>query len=473
MKKLLALLLSAVMVMSLGITGLADDDLADDLAAMGMFKGTDAGYELDRAPTRGEAAVMLVRLLGEEEDAMEDYAEGEISHPFTDVPEWAAPHVAYLYSEGLTKGISETLFGMNDICTADTYATFMLRTLRYDDSEGDFDFATAGDFASSMGIGQAWMYGDDFTRGSLVSVTSETLMAAMKDGDDTLLASLLAMGKVDSTAAAAFTDKEAIINEFNELGEDMSELPQSMDMSSIMNMTMSFMGEEMTITGIVSDIKMNIDPQTGDIELYSLSSMADPTTGETVEITQWLKEDVMYMQMGEDKIKTEAGTDDISALMQGTSAMEMVDMDIPFSAVYSAEKVVDGDAVTYKLVLSGEALMEQSLSIFDQMGMGGTDDSEDADDMMELLGVTSMDLGAMTMETTYVGGVMTALKFDMAMSMNMEGLGEMATSMDMDATVHSYGEMVEIEFPDFSEFKTLEEMEDMYETEVDDSDDQE
>ena len=46
-----------------------DTACAERLEALGLFRGTEAGYELDRAPTRAEAGVMLVRLLGTEEEA--------------------------------------------------------------------------------------------------------------------------------------------------------------------------------------------------------------------------------------------------------------------------------------------------------------------------------------------------------------------------------------------------------------------
>ena len=42
---------------------------ADSLHEMGLFQGTQNGYDLDRTPTRAEAAVMLVRLLGKEAEA--------------------------------------------------------------------------------------------------------------------------------------------------------------------------------------------------------------------------------------------------------------------------------------------------------------------------------------------------------------------------------------------------------------------
>ncbi len=39
---------------------------ADMLKSLGLFKGTDIGFELDRTSNRVEAAIMLVRLLGGE-----------------------------------------------------------------------------------------------------------------------------------------------------------------------------------------------------------------------------------------------------------------------------------------------------------------------------------------------------------------------------------------------------------------------
>ena len=39
------------------------------LDELGLFQGTEQGYELDRTMTRAEGAVMLVRLLGGEAEA--------------------------------------------------------------------------------------------------------------------------------------------------------------------------------------------------------------------------------------------------------------------------------------------------------------------------------------------------------------------------------------------------------------------
>ncbi|MBQ3378271.1 MAG: S-layer homology domain-containing protein [Clostridia bacterium] len=82
--------------------------LAVSLKSLGLFRGvSDSDFDLERAPTRTEALVMLIRTLGRESEALDC----TYSHPFTDVPSWADRYVAYGYENGLTNGISSTRFG--------------------------------------------------------------------------------------------------------------------------------------------------------------------------------------------------------------------------------------------------------------------------------------------------------------------------------------------------------------------------
>ena len=72
MKRFLTVFFTALLLTAaLCVTASASDydDAAQDLSAIGMFRGTANGFELDRAPTRSEAAIMLVRLYGAEDDA--------------------------------------------------------------------------------------------------------------------------------------------------------------------------------------------------------------------------------------------------------------------------------------------------------------------------------------------------------------------------------------------------------------------
>ncbi|MEA4823787.1 MAG: S-layer homology domain-containing protein [Clostridiaceae bacterium] len=121
------------------------DELAR-LICCGFFTGSDKGLELDRALTRSEAAVLVVRVMGAAYDLPES------SMPFTDVAEWAAPYVSYLYNTGAVRGVSDTLYGANDPVTAQQFYTMLLRTLGYSDANGDFTYAAALDFASTLGL---------------------------------------------------------------------------------------------------------------------------------------------------------------------------------------------------------------------------------------------------------------------------------------------------------------------------------
>ena len=96
---------------------------AELLQKQDKFRGTPQGFELLRAPTRAEAAVLLLRFLDAEQEALAS----AMSHPFSDVPDWAAPAVGYLYQNGLTRGVSAGLYASNSPVTLAQFLTFLLR----------------------------------------------------------------------------------------------------------------------------------------------------------------------------------------------------------------------------------------------------------------------------------------------------------------------------------------------------------
>ena len=99
---------------------------AQMLYDLGLFKGTDKGFALEKSMTRAEASVMLTRLLGAEKTALE----GNWKHPFTDVPQWADKYVGWLYQNGLTKGVSATLYGSQRNVTCGQYCIWMRTAIR-------------------------------------------------------------------------------------------------------------------------------------------------------------------------------------------------------------------------------------------------------------------------------------------------------------------------------------------------------
>ena len=105
--------------------------IARALRQLGLFRGTGSGigegFDLHLAPTRGEGLVMFIRILGEEDQAMAWTGE----HPFTDVPAWLDPYVAWAWERGYTNGVSETIFGGGEALTPQAYMEFLLRALGY------------------------------------------------------------------------------------------------------------------------------------------------------------------------------------------------------------------------------------------------------------------------------------------------------------------------------------------------------
>lgn len=174
---------------------------ADALYALGLFLGTDIGYELDRAATRAESIVMLLRLLGELPTA-KDYG---VSYNFTDVPDWASHYISYAYAMDYSAGITKYRFGSGDSVTAAQYLSFVLRALGYSDTDGDFYWETAGDFAVKIGLitqRENEAFKTSFRRDEMVLVSYRALSTSLKGSSQRLVDKLAALGVVSAADAA-------------------------------------------------------------------------------------------------------------------------------------------------------------------------------------------------------------------------------------------------------------------------------
>ena len=202
LRKSLLLLLACVLVLGCMSPALAYSEdkaqtQAEALKTLGLFQGTDIGFELERAPTRIEALVMLLRMTGVEREAR--FYEGE--HPFTDAPSWspAEAYIAYAYANGITKGVSDTLYDPNATADARTYVTLMLRALGYDADEAWDNWEALGEAAGLLPSG---VDRENFLRGDAVLVSYAALDARLADGSMTLKEKLLADGVLSDFALA-------------------------------------------------------------------------------------------------------------------------------------------------------------------------------------------------------------------------------------------------------------------------------
>ena len=200
--RILAIILAALMLFSTVAAAAytpKHEDEAEALKEMGLFLGTNAGFELDRAPNRAEALVMLIRLLGKEAEAKKCTAET----PLKDVEgKWMESYVAWAYTSGITKGVSDTEFDYAGEANAKMFITFVLRALGYSDANGDFTYNESVVKAAELGlIGSGEYVSGTFYRDDCVAVSYTALDMLLKGSDQRLIDKLVAEGAVSESAA--------------------------------------------------------------------------------------------------------------------------------------------------------------------------------------------------------------------------------------------------------------------------------
>lgn len=165
--------------------------MAAALKTMHLFKGSFTGYgqgfDLEVAPTRLQALIMFIRVLGEEEQALAWTG----TTPFTDIQKGsqAEKYVGYAYSMGYTNGYSATQFKPAGAVNAWQYTEFVLRAMGYSSAANTnlSDTLPRAQTAGVLTAGEAEMLQrDKFLRAELVYVSYYALDAWLPDGIRTL-----------------------------------------------------------------------------------------------------------------------------------------------------------------------------------------------------------------------------------------------------------------------------------------------
>lgn len=189
---LIIILVSAALPCTAYASGYANYEKAVDLKILGLLSGSGSGFDLGRTPTRAEGAVMLVRLLGRENQALQ----AGYSHPFKDIPAWADAYVGYMYQNNLTTGTGDGNFGSDEPLSALQYVTFVMRALGYDDKNNDFKYQEALDKAVELGLLTAGTASElksesVFLRDDMVGISYNALDVKLKSSSQTLLDKLV------------------------------------------------------------------------------------------------------------------------------------------------------------------------------------------------------------------------------------------------------------------------------------------
>jgi len=203
-KALFSLFLTLLLTVCLSPAALAANDSAKDSAQilyeLDLFRGTGTNpdgtpvFDLDKTPSRNQAVIMLVRLLGKEQEALA----GNWDLPFTDVAKGSTPYpyIGYAYAHGLTNGTTATTYSGTAPIRANQYITFVLRAMGYVSGE-DFQVSTAWELSDELGItdGQyTAANADSFIRADVAKISASALSAPLKGGEPLLAEKLMAEG---------------------------------------------------------------------------------------------------------------------------------------------------------------------------------------------------------------------------------------------------------------------------------------
>ena len=259
---------------------------ADSLHEMGLFQGTQNGYDLDRTPTRAEAAVMLVRLLGKEAEAKAL----TYTAPFTDLKGWEKPYVQYLYSNGLANGTNRTTFNPTGKCTAQMYAVFLLRALGYSDT-ADFSYANAIETAREQGIYDTGIINtQNFLRDDAAAASYTVLSASPKNSEGTLLDQLVSENAITEADAKRYQSLFSSYAQYREATAGMdallhysvnSEFASPVAVTRDGKTVMQVQTSETTVfdrekNELLTDRKMTLSaPNTSDKQLLTQSYLSD------------------------------------------------------------------------------------------------------------------------------------------------------------------------------------------------------
>lgn len=173
--------------------------MAAALKQLHLFRGTLTGYgqgfDLEAAPTRLQALIMFIRVLGEEEQALAWMG----TTPFTDVAAGseAEKYVGYAYERGYTNGYSATQFRPAGAVNASQYTEFVLRAMGYS-SAANTNLADVFQRAMDAGVltaGEtAMLQRDRFLRAELVYISYYALSAPLPNSGRTLGEQLMDAG---------------------------------------------------------------------------------------------------------------------------------------------------------------------------------------------------------------------------------------------------------------------------------------
>ncbi len=389
-----------------------------------FFRGTDKGLELDRAPSRAEAATMLVRMLGAETAASSE----KNTHPFADVKAtsvWASDNIGYLYKNGLTKGVSDVKFGDRDLVIAKQFYTFCLRALGYADGQ-DFAYDDAVAKAAELGVitpevAAAVNAKANFTRGDMALAMFSALKAKPKGAEKNLADTLTEKGSVSVFSSEIVNGTNELFNFMKDAGGKTDKVNFTASLTAKIDITAGLTKTSSEMTG---KMLYDVDVAAPSMKMYADMSVKDGE--ETVATLMYMDNTKMYVKS---EGKWEAiPTDvlDVSALMK--SMNQAAPLDIGVGSFYKDLKMTKAGG---EVTVSGKADISSILNSPIMKNFG------------EMTSANLFNLGSVDLNFVYdeASKELKSAKMKMTMDIPSEGTAS-SIAMDIDMKVSDYGKTV-------------------------------
>ena len=186
---------------------------AEELYMYGLFKGSADGFDLSGTTSKEEAAVMVVRLLGAEDDALS----GVYTHPYSDVTGWSSDYVGYLYENEILGGEANGLYEPKKTMDAASYLEMILNVLGYVSAGQNLSDAQLYAVAANAGLltqdEVSTLQKESFTRGDLALISYDALNTKICGETYTLFEYLDRLGVIENLAAPTDEIKYGAVKE--------------------------------------------------------------------------------------------------------------------------------------------------------------------------------------------------------------------------------------------------------------------
>ena len=174
---------------------------AEKLYMCGLFKGGVDGFDLEGTTSSEDAAAMVVRLLGAEDDALS----GVYHHPYKDVTGWSSEYVGYLYENGILGDSGDGLFRPKEDIDTVSFLTMILNVLGYVSAEESLDDSGLYDVAVVAGLFTEdeadSLKQEKMTRGVMAQISYDALNTKLSGEQYSLYEYLDRLGVIESLEA--------------------------------------------------------------------------------------------------------------------------------------------------------------------------------------------------------------------------------------------------------------------------------